>query len=493
MDDEIDPSFTDLGSLAPLDSASNKSGTRGRSALATWTHSRPAKDNEPEKKDGSSLLYCRYCPESSTYSTSVTTNFRRHLQSKHQVAIEKDDSKLQGEIQLRLSRLYTDAESTGHTDEISSQILRKTLDHSVINEALISLIVTRNLPFRILEWPEFHAFCQVLNPEAKDYILTAHSTIPRLIEKSWNVQKDIVRQKLQSALSSIHLSLDIWTSPNRLLLLGICGHFVDQSQEKLSKALLALHEVGGHSGDEQFSILLPVLEDYGIVRKLGSVVGDNASTNDTLCRAIGNYLQKNENIKWDPIFRRIRCTGHIINLAVQAFLFHNAPPEELRLCDEQELEGEQGDEIEKRASFRAMGPLGKLHNIVVHIRGSPARTKVFMGLAGRLIPLDNRTRWNSWYQMLVVANEKAAAIDAYSKEYLETLTEEYLSPDDWKHLRTIMSFLQPFYRATLETQGDNATIDCVLFTMDVLTQVFESALVSNISISYLTLLILHDR
>ena len=81
--------------------------------------------------------------------------------------------------------------------------------------------------------------------------------------------------------------------------------------------------------------------------------------------------------------------------------------------------------------------------------------------------------------MLVVADAKAAAIDIYTKEYLSSLTADYLSPDDWKELRTIMTFLQPFYRATLETQGDNATIDCVLFTMDVLIQVFEGALVST--------------
>jgi hypothetical protein len=30
-----------------------------------------------------------------------------------------------------------------------------------------------------------------------------------------------------------------------------------------------------------------------------------------------------------------------------------------------------------------------------------------------------------------------------------------------------MAFLQPFHRATLETEGDNATIDRILLTMDV--------------------------
>jgi hypothetical protein len=42
-----------------------------------------------------------------------------------------------------------------------------------------------------------------------------------------------------------------------------------------------------------------------------------------------------------------------------------------------------------------MGPMGKLHNQVIHIRSSANRTTWFIERAGKMIPLDNRTRWNS--------------------------------------------------------------------------------------------------
>jgi hypothetical protein len=48
-----------------------------------------------------------------------------------------------------------------------------------------------------------------------------------------------------------------------------------------------------------------------------------------------------------------------------------------------------------RIQFRLMGPLGQVHNIVVYIRGSASRTEEFRELVGRIIPMDNRTRWNS--------------------------------------------------------------------------------------------------
>jgi hypothetical protein len=68
---------------------------------------------------------------------------------------------------------------------------------------------------------------------------------------------------------------------------------------KRQKALLALCQVAGHSRENQFNILLPVLKDYGIVRQLRAVVADNASLNNTLCKAIENYIRDKQEIKWD--------------------------------------------------------------------------------------------------------------------------------------------------------------------------------------------------
>jgi len=67
------------------------------------------------------------------------------------------------------------------------------------------------------------------------------------------------------------------------------------------------------------------------------------------------------------------------------------------LYDEQEGKGEVGDKEEKRATFWVMGPLGKLYNIIIHIRSSVGCMKEFKDLAERIIPLDNRMRWNSWF------------------------------------------------------------------------------------------------
>jgi hypothetical protein len=71
---------------------------------------------------------------------------------------------------------------------------------------------------------------------------------------------------------------------------------------------------------------------------------------------------------------RIRYIGHIINLIVQAYLFSGViRMEELESYDEEEQQEEYTDKEAMRVKFRLLGPLGKGHNIVVHIRGSPSR------------------------------------------------------------------------------------------------------------------------
>ena len=77
-----------------------------------------------------------------------------------------------------------------------------------------------------------------------------------------------------------------------------------------------------------------------------------------------------------------------------------------------------------------MGPLGKLHNIVIHIHATSARITEFKKLADRGLSHDNDTRWNSWYLLLKVAIEKKSAVDAYTKRWIESLREDFLTSED---------------------------------------------------------------
>ncbi|KAG7001066.1 hypothetical protein FOFC_02928 [Fusarium oxysporum] len=206
------------------------------------------------------------------------------------------------------------------------ETLRHAINHKAALEALIQLVTVRNLSYNCSSWPELHALISAVNPAADDLISLSHGSIQQLVSNSFRVHKDMLRRKLQSTPWKLHLSADVWSAPNHKAFLGICVKFVDPDAKEALQALLALSELpgldgpGSHGGAEQWKLLQHVLEDYNIWNKVGFYTGDNHGSNDKLCRLLANYLQE-KGVDWEAKTRRIRCHGHIVNLAVQAFLF----------------------------------------------------------------------------------------------------------------------------------------------------------------------------
>jgi hypothetical protein len=63
-----------------------------------------------------------------------------------------------------------------------------------------------------------------------------------------------------------------------------------------------------------------------------------------------------------------------------------------------DLKNEDGKFINKkikRTRFKLLKSFSQKYNIVIHIRGLNARTEYFKTLIKRMIPIDNRTKWNS--------------------------------------------------------------------------------------------------
>lgn len=102
--------------------------------------------------------------------------------------------------------------------------------------------------------------------------------------------------------------------------------------------------------------------------------------------------------------------------------------------------------------FQLLGPLSKLHNIIVDIRSSANRIAEFLALAARMATLDNRTRRNSQYNSLVVANKLAATINTYTKDHQANLKDDFITLGDQAKLCTIKEFLEPFHTATLKLE-----------------------------------------
>jgi hypothetical protein len=87
----------------------------------------------------------------------------KYILGTHQIVVEKKVSAQQAIVVQQLQQFYYQAQAIGEIDDLDAQILKDHLNKAVITEALISLIVVRNLAYAIVEWPEFHTLCQALN------------------------------------------------------------------------------------------------------------------------------------------------------------------------------------------------------------------------------------------------------------------------------------------------------------------------------------------
>jgi len=186
-------------------------------------------------------------------------------------------------------------------------------------------------------------------------------------------QKRQLREDLQEARSNIHLSFDLWTSPNCYAIIAIVAHYINKSGAQQTKLLALRRLEGEHTGINQAQIVLNVIGEYKIGGKIGYFMLDNASSNDTAVDLILKTLYPKMSEKQRKR-RRLRCLGHVVNLCAQAFLLGKKADTTL---EELELAYSRHDFESIAKIWRQQGALGRLHNIIRYIRMSPQRREEF--------------------------------------------------------------------------------------------------------------------
>lgn len=309
-----------------------------------------------------------------------------------------------------------------------------------------------------------------------------YTEMPRALPSSGNTIKNWIIDQFhhnQQALarsftrskSKIHFTFDIWTSPNYRACLGVVAHWLD-SEYKLQSTVIGMRRFyGQHTGENQANCFFEIIKPYNIVDKIGYFTLDNASNNGTAMQHIVQRLQELD-ISFDPIERRLRCFGHVINLVVKAFLWGtDSEAFEAEILSHQELQRE-AEELE---TWRRKGPLGKLHNIIIWISRSPqrrdrfaAKVKQCLGPETKALSLiyGNSTRWGGDYDSRVRAFELRDPLEEFiasvirrnedqdplqqTQSHLLRLDE--LTPAEWDILKKIMFILQPFRKWQLILQ-----------------------------------------
>ncbi|OLL26463.1 putative AC transposase [Neolecta irregularis DAH-3] len=447
---------------------------------SSWVfHHMPDEDIETRyynKETGQEEWHCRYCTQ--VYRTSGSTSGpSKHLIDDHK--LKKNDSRnaKAKSQQISLNQAFQIAKQNPQKRCRLDDGPGESINPDHLEVLFVKMIAACSLPFRIVECPEFRAFLYYLNVDIDTWLPGSHNTIKRWVIRQYKSQKERIKQHLHSARSKIHISCDIWTSPNSLPILGIVAHYITEDG-KLRHSVLALKDIDGeHNGENLADIVVQVIKEWGFASKLGFFVMDNATNNDTMMRSISLKLLRQFDIRYDPKHHRLRCQGHIINLAVKSFLF---------VTDNENLEEEQNmgilqiglKEIEE---WRQDGPLGKLHDFVIFIQRSVQRLGKFLLLSNNhRLTRDNSTRWNSWYTMLKTALHLQHAIEEYFEKWVDDECINFkISSDEWVTIKTITSFLEKLKMTTKALESSTSTLDNVLPAIDYILTQFEKGKEDN--------------
>ena len=287
-----------------------------------------------------------------------------------------------------------------------------------------------------------------------------------IIYASYTRRQDEIKLLLSGAMSKIHLSNDLWSSTNNLLLLGIVAHFLD-AFNKHCTLLLALPRVwGAHDGANQAEAIFKVVSRYGIMAQIGTFTMDNASNNDTMITALSRQVPTINSQ------HHLRCAGHIINLIVKAILYGNGITDfnkNIIGCSD----------AEAFELWQRFGAISKVHNTVKYIMRSDQRRQHFLMLQGKekgetddedslfqyaqcLLVKDRGVQWNSTYYMLYRAIQLQTPIERFqyrppdvnTRDLCYSPSQDRITADDWENVREYLRLLGPFVEATKHLEGN---------------------------------------
>ena len=400
----------------------------------------------------------------------ATSGARAHMKSYHKLTSEgpvvanSKESTLDNHIVKNGYDRETERDNEAATE----------FDQHHFRALLYDWIISDNLSFHQLESDKLRSLLEYLEPRTKG-LMPSHQTVSRTIASVYDKVLGLVTDSLNSALTKINISFDLWTSKNKLALLGLCAHYIDNTGKPVTTLLALPRQSGFHSGFNLSETISAIISEFGLSNKVGYITTDNASSNETCLQFISNEFGFEYKPKW------LRCSGHVFNLVGQAALLGNNSDAFAKEVEDASLE-----EIEL-ATWRRRGPIGKRNNIIYWILRSPHRCERLAALELELIAptrpagkkevydlvRDVETRWNSFDDSAERALYLRLAIDELLlkekvdyNEYLERCQRRKASPkkappilqdalddNDWHIIKLYHEILKPLRDATKLLQG----------------------------------------
>ncbi|KDN71161.1 hypothetical protein CSUB01_11684, partial [Colletotrichum sublineola] len=321
---------------------------------------------------------------------------------------------------------------------------------AIIRDLALATIVGQDLPFNHFDDTFLQRLLRFHNVDLFAQVPWGKTSMADHLETIWSRGRATVKAELREASTRIHLSFDLWKSPNIYAFMAVTSHFLDFKGKHQSRLLAFTQQQGNHSGVNLATTLEDTVRNWGLVSRMGVVICDNATNNDTCLASFYPRINPRMTSR-DCKAHRMRCYGHILNLVTKSLLFGS----DFKTFEaESEFYQTVHRDEEDLKLWRKTGPAGKLQNIVRFIRASPQQSERFKKVAKEVdggsdyclftrssselqLILNNDTRWNSTYLMIERAVKKRHKIQAYlsglndEEGSLQIPISDHLTDEDW--------------------------------------------------------------
>ncbi|XP_009108043.1 zinc finger BED domain-containing protein RICESLEEPER 2-like [Brassica rapa] len=290
---------------------------------------------------------------------------------------------------------------------------------------IVMVIVEHDLLYAFVEYKRVQEALHYANPTIEFWCRnTTVSDVLKIFER----EKMKLRQVLRESPGRICLTTDLWRAITIEGYLCLTAHYVDAEWNLRAKILSFCAFPPPHSALAIAMKLMELIKEWGLHKKVFTVIVDNASSNDNMQGVLKRQLRK-DLVCSGEIFH-IRCAAHILNLIVQ---------DGLAVISE---------------------ALEKIMDSVKYVKVTESREMLFQGCVETLgivkkggLVLDVTTRWNSTYLMLSRALHYKEAFKNLAE--IETSYKSLPTESEWLRAGLICDLLQPFDEMTRLISGSS--------------------------------------
>ncbi|KAJ0745272.1 putative transcription factor/ chromatin remodeling BED-type(Zn) family [Helianthus annuus] len=354
---------------------------------------------------------CKQCKQSFAYSTGSkvagTSHLKRHIAKggcavmlRNTDPVTPKTAPVNGAVKRRYKSFNPAASYS-------------MFDPDACRREMARMIILHDYPLHMVEHAGFNAFVHNLQPS---FNMVNFNTVQGDCVAMYLREKQTVHKLIEQMPGRVCLALDLWNSHHTTGYVFVTGQFID-SDWKIHKKLLNVVMEPYPESDSAFSHAVSAcLSDWNLEGRLFSIT-INQPVSEIGLNSLRNLLsEKNPSI----------LNGQLL----------------LTNCFARSLTG-----IAQVALKSAQGTVNKIRDCVKYVKTSELIEEKFLALKQQLqvlsaktLVIDDQTRWNTTYEMLLAASELKEVFSC-----LDTLDPDYTeapSVEEWKVVENVCTHLK---------------------------------------------------